>query len=288
MRERNLLVLIWVLLLLLLVVWAAAVTARPYVVSDPIADATHCAYIVDGGPVSADIPLAAGVCGIDITGLPVGTREVLVLGVSIGPGGRSVSALAGKVPVQIADGAEGRRWQGSQAIFCNAGMCSYEQVPVVVTPPPPPPTLANGGLEYPVLAGGTYVDRPLAAGWTFTGASGIQRNGSAWRSAPAPEGAQTAYLQNISAMSQNIELAAGSHTLTFKVARRAYASPSTQRQTIRITLDSVQIWIAAPALTTWSAVTVPFQAPGGVSLLRLEGLNAVGDATVFLDDVRVQ
>ncbi len=47
------------------------------------------------------------------------------------------------------------------------------------------PTLANPSFETPSLGSG-YVYTPTGAGWTFTGSSGIQGNGSAWGIWPRP------------------------------------------------------------------------------------------------------
>lgn len=174
-------------------------------------------------------------------------------------------------------------------VACSSAGCAYGAPPSY--PPPPPPTLANGGFEHPLLAagGGAYRYRPSDAGWTFTGASGVQRNGSAWGAATAPEGTQAGFLQNVAAIAQNIDFPAGDHVLSFRLARRAYASPSGQRQSIRVTVEGAQIGtVITPSLTSFAMFSMPFTiARQGVHLLRIEGLNASGDATVFIDSVTV-
>jgi len=54
--------------------------------------------------------------------------------------------------------------------------------------------VSNGGFETPVLASGGWVSQPSGATWTFTGTSGIAKNGSAFTSTNpvAPEGTQVA------------------------------------------------------------------------------------------------
>ena len=69
-------------------------------------------------------------------------------------------------------------------------------------------TLAGGSasalgvisFEAPVQNGGSnaYTYDPTVAGMTFTGAAGVQANGSAWQFNNAPDGNQTAFLQNTS------------------------------------------------------------------------------------------
>ena len=67
-----------------------------------------------------------------------------------------------------------------------------EAAPAVVVPPA---TLTNGGFETPALGSGGYQYQPTTTGWVFNSQGGIQRNGSAWGAATAPEGQQTAFLQ---------------------------------------------------------------------------------------------
>src|SRR5688500_9063150 len=57
--------------------------------------------------------------------------------------------------------------------------------------PASPATVAGGGFEAPATS--TYVYRPTAS---FTGASGLAANNSAWQFNTAPEGNQVAFLQN--------------------------------------------------------------------------------------------
>ncbi|MDQ2659413.1 MAG: fibronectin type III domain-containing protein, partial [Verrucomicrobiota bacterium] len=55
--------------------------------------------------------------------------------------------------------------------------------------------LPNGGFENPAQAS-SFVYNPTGAGWVFAGGAGIQGNGSQWGAANAPEGTQTAFVQN--------------------------------------------------------------------------------------------
>ena len=89
----------------------------------------------------------------------------------------------------------------------------------------PTDSIALEGFETPALAPNGYQYFPTGAAWTFGGTSGngIQRNGSAWGAATAPEGRQTAFLEGSGArILKVITLPAGIYNVSFQAARRAY------------------------------------------------------------------
>ena len=154
----------------------------------------------------------------------------------------------------------------------------------VVNSAAPPSSLVNPSFEIPVLPNGGYQYNPSATGigWTFSSNSGIQRNGSPWNAAAAPDGVQTAFIQTTSTISQALSLNAGSYTLTFKVARR-----SGQIQPIRVTVDGTQLGsLVSPASTTFALVSIPLSvASSGTHMLTFSGTDANGDESTFIDAV---
>src|SRR5205807_10316414 len=142
-------------------------------------------------------------------------------------------------------------------------------------------TLANGSFETPVLAGGTYQYLPSGATWTFSGNAGIQRNGSAWGAPTAPEGQQTAFFQGVNAqIGQTINLAAGSYSVSFDAARRAYQGAA---QPLQITVDGTTVGSPiAPADTNFALYTsASFTVSAGNHTLMFTSTNPNGDNSSF-------
>ena len=129
----------------------------------------------------------------------------------------------------------------------------------VVNSVPPPASLVNASFEIPALGSGyQYGPSAPGIGWTFSGSSGIQGNNSAWGAAPAPDGTQTAFIQNTGAISQTLSLTAGSYTLSFKVAQRS-CCVSPYLQPIKVSVDGIQIGsLVSPASTSFSSFGIPF------------------------------
>ena len=156
---------------------------------------------------------------------------------------------------------------------------------MTLTAGPPPSSLVNASFEIPAL-GASYQYNPSAAGigWTFTGSSGIQGNGSAWDAAPAPNGTQTAFIQGGS-ISQPLTLTAGSYTLSFKVAQRLCCVAPYQ-QPIQVSVDGTPVGSpVTPTSTSFSSFSISFSiATTGTHTIALTG-TATGDKTTFLDAV---
>ena len=118
---------------------------------------------------------------------------------------------------------------GSHSIVANyagdANNAPTSSTPLVQTinPVAGAVALTNSGFETPALGNGGYQYQPTTTGWVFNSQGGIQRNGSAWGAATAPEGQQTAFLQGGNAqMAQTLNLPAGTYSVSFYAARRAY------------------------------------------------------------------
>jgi hypothetical protein len=154
-----------------------------------------------------------------------------------------------------------------------------------------PTTLQGGSFESPtVTTANRDLLRPSGSGWIFTGGSHIQTNGSVWTVPNAPSGTQTALLQgygngeNINpAISQPLNLVAGSYRLSFKAARRT----SGQTQPLKISLDDNQVGrLITPSTTAFrDYYSANFTVTTGVHMLRLEGVNGFGDNTALIDQI---
>jgi hypothetical protein len=150
----------------------------------------------------------------------------------------------------------------------------------------PPVPLVNASFEIPALGAG-YQYNPNSVpgiGWTFSHA-GIQGNGSAWGAAAAPNGTQTAFLQNISSIAQTLTLNAGSYTLSFQVAQRLCCT-SPFVQPVKVSVDGTQIGgLITPSSTSFAPVSITFSvATTGAHTLSFAG-TATGDKSTFIDNV---
>jgi len=149
-------------------------------------------------------------------------------------------------------------------------------------------SLVNANFETPAL-GANYQYNPsgTGVGWSFVGSSGVQGNGSGWQASPAPSGTQTAFIQNTGTISQSLMLGAGSYTLTFQVARRAYSFPAGGVQPIVVSIDGLPIGsLVTPDSTGFGSVTIPFTIPSsGNHTLQFAGTDNSGDKSTFVDAV---
>ncbi len=169
---------------------------------------------------------------------------------------------------------------------CGSGAGNYF-VPLYVgyDPAQLPGVIQNSGFETPAVS--TYQYNPSGGKWTFTGNAGVQKNGSAFGAAAAPDGVQTAFLQHsgsAGSMSQTVRLRAGSYSLSLKAARR-----NTQVQPIQVRVDGVAVGSPiTPAGSAFAAyTTVPFTVTAGDHVISLETTATTGDLTTFVDTVRL-
>jgi hypothetical protein len=147
-------------------------------------------------------------------------------------------------------------------------------------------SLVNASFEIPTLSGG-YQYNPSATGigWTFSGSSGIQGNGSAWGAAPAPAGTQTAFIQSTGNIAQTLSLNAGSYTLSFQAAQRT-CCVGPYVQPVKVTVDGTQIGsLVSPASPSFTAFSISFSvATSGAHTLAFTGTDLT-DKTTFIDNV---
>jgi large repetitive protein len=159
----------------------------------------------------------------------------------------------------------------------------------VVNSGSPPAALVNPSFEIPALGGG-YQYNPSASGigWTFSSASGIQGNGSAFRAAAAPDGSQTGFVQRTGTISQTLSLTAGSYTLSFQAAQRSCCDVP-YVQPIMVSVDGTQIGgLVSPASASFSSFSIPFSVSStGAHTITFTGTDP-NDKTTFIDVVTLQ
>lgn len=159
---------------------------------------------------------------------------------------------------------------------------------IPAAPAPAPVALVNAGFEAPDVGAGGYQYDPAGAGWTFTGNSGLQSSGSAWSAAPAPDGAQTAFLQGyygrgpLGGLSQTVSVTAGTYVLRFQAARRGE-----QEQPLSFSVDGVQVGglLTPPGPSFAPIATAPFVLSAGAHTLALAATSDSGDNATFVDQV---
>jgi predicted alpha-1,6-mannanase (GH76 family) len=158
---------------------------------------------------------------------------------------------------------------------------------------PAPLGIANYSFETP-SEGTSYQYNPTGGSWTFSGASGIQGNGSAWGAPTAPAGTQTAFLQSATGLTdgsitQTISLpSAGSYTLSFAAALRA--TPHNGTISINVLVDGTVVGSCSPTTTSsfTSYVTSPFTiATAGNHTVQFAAVGTAVDSSVFLDAIGI-
>lgn len=162
-----------------------------------------------------------------------------------------------------------------------------DAVMLELMPTLPPIIPINAGFEAPVIANVIY--RPTTATWAFLSEAGIARNGSSFGNPTAPQGLQILFLRgnngNNGSISQSVTLAAGSYRVSFNTCRRA----SFAQQSFNVFLGAVNVGSYTPLSSTiWSAQTTnSVTLPAGSHQLRFVGTSTTGDATAFVDDIKV-
>jgi hypothetical protein len=126
-------------------------------------------------------------------------------------------------------------------------------------------TISDPGFELPVVGSGVsaYQYNPSSSPWTFTGQAGVAGPASGFTSdnAPAPQGAQVAFLQEQGSVSQSFTLAAGTYALAFQAAQRG--SGNNGGQDFSVLMDGQSIAQFMPDGTNYSTFTTnPFTVTG--------------------------
>ena len=164
---------------------------------------------------------------------------------------------------------------------------------LVLTPENGPITTTSGlgdiGFETVGVGSGprAYVYNPQGSPWTFSGQSGLTSNNTELTiSNPnAPQGQQVAFLQNQGVISQTFTTTtAGSFSLNYSIAQRAIAQP----QSLLIFMDEQLVGsYTTGSIFFHSVSTSDFSLAAGTHLVTIKGLNASGDATAFLDNIKL-
>ena len=175
-------------------------------------------------------------------------------------------------------------------IAINAAGSSAEAMSAATAPVTSPPAtgLVNGSFESPSIASSAY--RP-SSNWTFIASAGIQHNGSAWGAPNAPDGVQTAFLQDGTTggngtISQLFTVPAdGTYSISFYSALRAYRTSPTIMSFI-VTMDGTNIGSFSPTATSFSQYTTSsIRLTGGTHTLSFVGTGAAPDTADFIDFV---
>ncbi len=173
----------------------------------------------------------------------------------------------------------------------TSSAATFTNVSVTTAAPPP---FANGSFETTSANGFTYL--PTGTGWTFAGNAGIQANGSAWGGTNTTAGTQTAFLQSGGAGHSGVSgslgqtltfTAAGTYTLSFQSALRGFKTGTTLNQRVGVYLNGTLVQAIAPTGTAWATFTVGLTVgSAGSHTIEFRALEAVGDTSLFLDDIR--
>lgn len=173
-----------------------------------------------------------------------------------------------------------QRWVAAGTLAC---------APILGLVAPTAGALALEGFEAPALPANTHTYTPTGAAWNFSGTTGrgIQRNGSPFHAASAPEGQQTVFLKGHDAwISKSVFLPAGVHKVSFMAARRAAPSGT----------NPVQVWVnnrrvgapiapASTAFARYSSVSIPITTSGTYTIALSS--TQQGDHTTFIDAVSI-
>lgn len=145
------------------------------------------------------------------------------------------------------------------------------------------PSLSNGSFESNSVHSG-YAYGNVAAGWSFTGGSGVSSNGTAWGGSTS-SGSHFAFLQNTASIAQSfVSPSAFNYRFFFDNALRALYDVG---QTIVVQLDGNQIGTFTPT-TSWSSVSASALNVGaGSHILAFLGTNPTHarDTSAFIDNV---
>jgi len=148
------------------------------------------------------------------------------------------------------------------------------------------PLLRNPSFESPAIVGLMY--NPPDSGWAFVGGSGIQHNSSDFGATNAPDGVQTAFLQNTGSFSQIVYFDSSSYTykIKFKAAMR---SGFGGLETFDVYWDSTKIGTFTPQTANFQDYVIDdIAVPKGSYLLKFAGTTSVGDNTAFIDSVGIE
>jgi len=154
----------------------------------------------------------------------------------------------------------------------------------------PGPAVNNPSFEVPALTAAPpwdYQYNPAGGTWTFTGTSGIARNGSAFNNATAPDGSQVAFIQETGSISQAVSVPAN---INYSVVVSAAQRWLTALQKVNVSVDGVVVGHFTPpsnnAYVAYASEVLWSGNSAGQHTVTFSGTSTV-DATVFIDKVRI-
>ena len=154
--------------------------------------------------------------------------------------------------------------------------------------------LQDLGFENTVVGAGAFAYAPVSPVWTFANGAGLSGNNSGFTfgNPVAPQGVQVAFLQTVnSSFSQQFTSAANaSLSFTFAAAQRATGCVGGcfGTQNFNVLLDNVVIGHFLPTSINYlDYATTAVNVLTGTHTLSLVSLQAVGDETAFIDNIRV-
>jgi surface-anchored protein len=257
------------------------------------------AFLQNTGAASQTVSLSAGTYQVRLRAAQRGNfREgdqavrVVVGGATVGtftPAGTGYETFTSDSFTLSADGTREVRLEGVGGAGDRTALVDLVEIVTPTSPPPPatPVALANAGFEAPGVGGGAFQYDPSGAGWTFSSQSGVTGNGSGFTGGnpDAPEGGQVAFLQGAGSVAQQVTLAAGTYTLSFRAAQRGNFNPDGP-QTVRAALAGTARTFT-PAGAGYEALAGMFTVTtAGTYTLVLDGTVA-GDATALLDHIQL-
>lgn len=154
------------------------------------------------------------------------------------------------------------------------------------------PALSGGGgaYRYFLQPGGGFPGVPNGfdpiPGVTFTGATGIQRNGSDWGFNNTPDGAQTAFIQSYNGVGGTITVALSGlsvgqrYVASFLAAQR----PGYGNNPFTVTATGSSTGFSTTN-TQWTRFTKSFTATGTTANLTFAGSSIPGDSGVGIDAI---
>jgi len=154
-----------------------------------------------------------------------------------------------------------------------------------------PTKVLDSGFETPALYPQTWSARPAGTAWTFVNSAGLASNKSTfvYQNPDAPEGAQVAYIQGESSLSQTVTgfLSGVPAVVRLKGAQRVGGNSSPQE--LRISIGGVVVGVFQPPSGNYTDFTSsPFVVPPGAHTLKITGRAGPGDYTALVDSVRVE
>ncbi|WP_220094432.1 chitobiase/beta-hexosaminidase C-terminal domain-containing protein [Paenibacillus sp. YN15] len=153
----------------------------------------------------------------------------------------------------------------------------------------PAVTIYNAGFEMPVTS--AYLTGPITNGWAFDYRSGVQKNGSAFAAAVAPQGTQTAFMISRSGITgeliQDINFREGEYELSFRMASRPSYGDILPFQ-VYFDDQLLGTYQPNPSGSFALVTTEGFTASAGYHTLRFSGIETPQESTVFIDDVRIR